>query len=625
MLIIYLFMVSKVNGSLRDKAVIFVLRFMFLGACLLLFFSSKFETSYRNFIQAKFLYLVDDSFSNKSSIDKKKLDLRLSSLKGVLDINQINFSKGDFRPLFSISKQLNEYVKINKYRAIFLQSDGLEIEEKQKIDVGVPVFTILNKKNYLKDVFLKIKKTNHKFSKNQNIKISLELLKNVKDSANGFIEVFLNNKLLQTRAFEIKKQKQTLSFDFKIKKVGLHKLSFKTKSQSIDYYIEIIEKQKNILVLSNNMSSDLSFYLRALSKLDSIKIYTHYLDFEKQKKDMSSIDLILLYDLSLQSLNYFSKEYSLKNTPKVFVFSGEKTLVNFEQTSFKGLSSIKMQKNVSNGFTNYQINKQNFIPFNLFEHDAYEKNLMSSLFVLEKSTFKAELSQNWKSIFELTNENEKQTLIAINKNMMPATALIFTTNLSSMVFSPLYHKDQKIFHEKMIKNLFAWVLDFDRLKGLEVESSPKNSIEGDGFYLKVSSNDLIHSVFKNLDNSEILLEQDGEIKWSYHIKQGNYSLEVSSQKGLLERKLYHVSLDPREINIKNIDTEYLKKISDLSGGKFISSEVIDLSGYIPFHLKEKKLELVRKEVDLQDNQYYLFLMIFLLCFEWLYRFQRRLV
>ncbi|MCJ8344610.1 hypothetical protein MJH12_03645 [bacterium] len=623
-------MVSRINGSLRDKGVIFVLRFLFLCSILLLLFSSKFETSYRNYLQSKFLYLLDDSFSNGGSIEEKVLEARLNSLKGVLDISKKSFSDGDSNPLYSISKQLNHYAQSGEYRAIFLQSDGLEIEQIQRVDLGIPIFTIPSKKTNLKSIYLRVKQAHHRFSKNQKVELTLELSKNFEELQAGFIQVYLDDKELESKGFELSKRKLDLDFQLNIPQVGLHKLTFQLKSpdhkvQSLDYFVEIVEKEKNILVVSKNINADLSMYLRALAQLDSVNVYTHYLDFSKESIPKKSMDLLFVYDLSADELSKLSNLFSLKDVAKVFLFSQSKEMSDFKEIPLNGFSKLSESNVHLKGELSYQLKNQNFAPFRLFEHSAYEKDLMSSLNLLKNVDSKVVLPRDWEPVFSMVGDQDQAPLIAINRHLENASAMIFASKLSSLIFSPLYHKAQKDFFDRLVKNLFSWVLDFDRLQGLEIESGAQNSVEGNRFHLKITSNDQIQIVLKNLENSKIILEQEGPLLWNQCLSRGNYALEISSSKGLIERKLFHVSLDPREIGPELLNINYLKSLADLSGGKLLSSNVQDLSGYIPFQLKEKKLELVRKEVDLQENQYYLFFMIFLLCFEWIYRFQRRLV
>ncbi|MCO4782019.1 MAG: hypothetical protein KC646_06800 [Candidatus Cloacimonetes bacterium] len=626
----YLFMITRINGSVRDKITIFIVRFLFLCSCVLLVFSSKFETTYRNYLQSQFLYLTDDSLSSKSSVNDKLLQERLSSLESVLDISSKSFSQGQISPLYSISKQLKSYAQSKKYKAIFLQSDGLEIGDPLRVDLGMPVFTIANQVKHQKEIYARVAKGNHKFSKNQKVELSIQLVKNFSSNAVGIVELLLDEKNILTKNFDMRDKSSFVSFDFKSQNVGLHKLTFKissegVQSQTLDYYIEVVQQEKNILFISKNLSKDSSFYLRALSQLDSVNIFTHYVDFEKDAKPLKAVDLVCFYDLSSGDINLVTQLYSLKDTPKVIVLSDQKAIPDFNETTFKDLALIKSSRDQSTGDSPLFMNRDRFTPFRLFEHEAFQNDLIKSLNRLDRAKFKLDTPKDWETVLGFGVKSSNLPLIAINRRMKQAHAIIFNTSLSQLIFSPLFHKDQNRFFKKMVNNLFSWVLDFDRLKGLEVESSSQNSVVGDKFYLKIRGNQNVRVNLKDLDQGTYVFQQNGEMDWNGFLPKGNYSLDILSSKDLIESKLFHVSIDPKEITEKEIDTKYLRNISDLSGGKHLSSDVKDLSGYIPFQLKEKKLELVRKEVDLQDNHYFLLFMIFLLCFEWIYRFQRRLV
>ena len=210
------------------------------------------------------------------------------------------------------------------------------------------------------------------------------------------------------------------------------------------------------------------------------------------------------------------------------------------------------------------------------------------------------------------------------------TALFTSTELHKTSFAPWARDEQKDFMINLFQRLVSWMMDYEKVRGLNVFIPKTSFLEGESFVMDLNGDSESRWKIKNMDSTlQIIHSGSSPVRFKQTLPVGNYQLTINRLGREILKRDIRVDFDDREFQSLGVDSDQLRRLADLSGGKWSehngkvnAQTVLDrLSG----NLLQKKLELKRSQVDLQKNTHLALIMMLLLSLEWVYRLLRKMV
>jgi|GEM_PF-1930148 len=633
---VYLALVLRLRGSVLDRVIIFFLRTCFvLGLCLLLH-SPRMDSVHREWKKPKFLILEDDSPSLRYQKELEDIPGWLQELSKHGVVQRKSFSDTAAPTKYSIRSQLMAIPRGEKHRGIFLISDGQEILPTVPMDMKTPVFGILRGKERFPDIHVSIKQFPREAYLSQKIVFRGTIHLMNASRVQGSLEVRMNGGVIREIPLNLDQKQTDFEFEHHFKTSGEKHFQVQFHSvleeiilenNQVEFFIDVLKSRRLVYITAPSPGSDLAFYLRRLKKDPSLEVQVRYLKSKlyDQVKPSRRPELMIFYMIPYADTEEFLQSHKFSKVPRIYVIGSDSPLAaSYHQAPWLQVIDSSGVDEKGGNTWEYDLHGHQFSPLNLYEHEGYQRTVLSSFPRLQEfsTQFMAGV-QNYVP-FELDLEGKKVPLVLVEKNGNPAKVVINAADLSRIPFSSFARERNLDFFDRMVGNLVEWCIDSTNLEGIDIHVPRLKLEEGDFFQARIQS-------WRNIGirlmkrSGEIIDSGNGTLQIQRILPFGNYKLELFDGSQVLKMIPIHVGFGLREFEGAGRDQDNLREISDGSGGKLLDFPVDSLPSALGTALLEKKLELKRESVDLQKKILFALVLITMLCLEWIYRYSRRMI
>ena len=643
--LLYLALALRLKGSVVDRVVIIGLRSLFFLSLLTLFLSPRFEMVYQEWTDPLFMVLEDDSPSLKYQDSSRSNSSEISKLEGSGDVIRRKFSDNSVLNPYSISSQVSSLAQDSQIRAAILFSDGNEVGGPYQGRSAVPVFTVGSGSESFPDHQVSLDTFPRQVFLDQMIIFRGQILSNSKQAVSGILRVRMDGKVILEEPHDLapnnnSKPTSSTSFSFShqflnsgekrvsldFEALGSEKI---TANNRIEFFLEVSEEKNLVLVLAGAPNPDLAFYLRELKADPALQVETRYLNARYPiVKPGASLrkkpSLLLLHHLSWDRIGPILEGESLMEIPRLIIPGLEsEVLSSYQKNSFFAFKGHKPYQVGKIRSWDYVLNKGQFPAFRFYDHEGFEKTVLSSFPLLKELGPPIETRRDSIVAFEMRIDARNHPLVLVQRKD-PVQALINSSDLSRIAFSPLARDEHQSFFSRMVRSLAGWLMDVDRVGGLEVRVPRIHLVEGETF----------RAAFNGPSRYQVSLIKRGgarlfsapvPLKLARKLEVGNYQLQVHQGSERIKSFPIHVGFDPNEFQKTGKNVSYLEDVARRSGGRYLGSEPVDLVENLPGNMLQKKLELRHEKVDLQENIFLALVLLSLISGEWIYRYIKRLV
>ncbi len=615
--------------------VVFITRIFFLLGVCLLAYSPRLESVYREWKEPTFLILEDDSPSLKYQKTLEPLPSWLKELSNHGIVTREKFSQRKVQPSYSIHSQLSNVQKQTDLRGIFLLSDGQEILTRDGLLVPAPVFCIPRGEAKFADIHLSLKRIPEESYISQNVVFRGTL--SVKNAARvqGTLVVKLDGGLIHEIPMDLEREDNNFEFQHRFTSSGERhfQLQFHSvldevleKNNTVEFFVDVLDTRRLVFVVAPAPNPDLAFYLRRLERDSSLQVQTRYLNTIQDEVTLPvrDPDLFFFYSVPFQEVQKLEENPLYSKIPRIFVLGSAPDLV----ASYYGSEIVELSeetpldKKVKTW--EYFLYPKRFSALNLFEHEGYQRTVLSSFPLLRE--YSRRIKPGLKDLvpFEVDLSGDRIPLVLVQKHRSPAQVVLNATDLSIIPFSSFARERNLDFFDRMYGNLVQWCIDSTVLRGIDIHVPLTMLEEGEPFIANVDASRGIEVTLERR-SGEVLRRGSAPVEIRQVLSMGNYKLILREGSSILKQISIHVGLGYKEFEGAGRDEKNLKKISQLTGGKLIREKVESLPATLGTALLEKKLELRRESVELQRKLIFSLFLLALLCFEWVYRYSRRMI
>ncbi|WP_369049303.1 VWA domain-containing protein [Tenacibaculum sp. UWU-22] len=539
----------------------------------------------------------------------------------------------------NISQALQSVNKLykNNLGAILLVSDGNQTlgNNYEFVKSKQPVFPIVvGDTTMYSDVQLSQLNVNKYSYVNNKFPVEALLYYDGKKPVTTRFTIYKNEKLIYTQkvTFSANKHTQTIVANIKANEKGLqyYTASIKKienekniKNNTKSFSVEVIDQQSKILLLASFLHPDVGALKKAIEQNKQRVVTLKINDFKNIKLD--DYQLIILY----QPTSNFGAIFNelTKQNKNYFVISGTKTDWNF-------LNKIQtyFTKKAINQSENYSaLYNDKFLPF-------FQKNIGFENFPPLKDRFGAlTLKTNNQPLLyqKIGGINSDIPLLVTFENNDQRLAALFGEGLWQ--WRAVSYRNEQLFgsFDDFIGNLVQYLVLNKKRSRLEVYAEnlyPVNAtVSITAFYTDENYQfDNRASLLLTLTNTATKKQKTIPFsllgnKYQVDLENllvGNYTYKVTvNNKNIHYSGRFKIIDYPIEEQFTNANKRMLKKIADKTGGKlfFLDQEKIlttDLHNNTSFYTTQK---LIKKEQNLIDWKWILFLAVFLLSLEWFIR------
>ena len=496
---IYCLLIARLRGSVLDRAVVFILRTLFvLGLCLL-FYSPRMESVHREWKKPKFLILEDDSSSIKYQKDLEAAPLWLKDLSNHGLVQQKVFSSSDAKARFSIGSQLEALPTDNEYRSIFLISDGQEILPSANQSSKIPIFTLPRGKQAFADIHLSMSHFPSEAYQGQTIIFRGSIHQMNAEAVQGTLVIFLNGAIIKEIPMTLDRKKTDFEFEHYFDSSGEKdfKVEFQsvldeniTSNNQVQFFIDTLASRRLVYVMAPYPNRDLAFYLRRLKRDPSLEVEVCYLksDLQNRVTPSRSPDLVFFYAVDYPQVELFMRQPGYSKIPRIHVLGPDPALVRSyaDLDWLGGIEDAPIQKDRARTWE-YRLFGNKFLALNLYEHEGYQQTVLSSFPLLKEFSEQIRSGIQFQVPFELVIEERNIPLVLVQKNASPSQVIINTTDLSSIPFSSFARERNLDFFDRLVGNLVEWCIDSTNLAGVEIQIPVLNLQEGELFKARIQS------------------------------------------------------------------------------------------------------------------------------------------
>ena len=651
LVIFYFWLLMRLQGSWKDRLVITFLRTMVLLCVALLLVSPRFESIHKEWKDPVFLILEDDSASVRlasDSLPDKELLIRELSSKGKVLVKK--FSDSDISDPYSINSNLRDALKTKELRSIFLLSDGHEVNKSKYKASKIPIFPIPPRFTKTKDHWIHSDQIPQKITLGQKIVIKGLVGRSADDDhmQSKIVKIRFSIDKLETAQKIVKFNSNELKAEFEqeihFDKEGEVLLGVDLQIGAEDaigvnnqskFKIKVHNNRRKVVLVSDQLGLDKAFYTRILRRNPALDVRTFYIraKYRDSRSDtcaqFENTELFIVHTLNDK---FFSEciESKYSDVPRIhFADLSNPSVYANQVDDFIDLKTVK-KSSLNLESWNYRLDSKNFPALKLYEHEAFERTLLSSLPEIELPETRFELEAGIISPFYMQRGENKFPLLLIDQSSSPVRVLFTSIELHRTSFAPWARDEQKNFMINAFERLVTWIMDYEKVRDLNV-FIPKTSLsEGEKFVMDLDGDSSARWKIKNFDeSSQILHSGSSPVRFRQILPVGNYLLTIDRSGTEILKRYIHVDFDNREFNSLGLNAENLRNLASSSEGKWLEKNgevnVRTVLDSLPGNLLQKKLELRRSQVDLQKNTYLALFMMLLLSLEWGYRFMRKMV
>jgi len=586
----------------------------------------------------------------------------------ILDSILYNEEKTDI----SLALRLDNNDKNENIKATVIFSDGNFNTGKNPIYLAEkyvkPIYTVgIGDTNQVKDIILESIITNEIAYLNNPVPINVNF--RIKGYFSDTLELILsdNGKELGKQRIEIYEGKTEYSaiFEYKPSIAGDRKIQafirpleseITNKNNISSEYIKVIENKKRISIFSGSPSSDISFLIKSLNKMEGIKL-SKYIQKSgsnfynsPNSKDYKETDVFILCGFpnvyTPASILEKIKNELKKGKSLLFISS-----FDIDYKSLKILEEYLPFDIISNNNREYMasiILNENELshPSIRLERNGEEAELWNNLPPIYRTEIftKAKLTANTLMSFKVNNVVLDEPLfISNNLNNRRSMAVLayglYRWKLMDLARNTAKGKfDQVDLYDHLIQNSIKWLSVNEKSKQVKIRTNKKRYTNNekvqliaevyDGAYNSLDDAEVKANIISKEDNREITLNSIGNGRYISEIEgliAGDYRY---SGKAIFNNKTLGSDagrFDVGEVNLEftemNMNIELLKEIAELSGGKFYFNENTEnlLSDIEENQNFKSKNRTIRSELAIWNLPFLLLLSILSFSFEWYIR------
>jgi len=576
-----------------------------------------------------------------------------SSLKKIeeKEIEKIEAQCEETNILKNILK-IKEINKNNKISGILLFSDGIEtsslLNENFK-NIDIPVYTIAPLKTNLKDISIDKVIAPQYVYKGEKNKIDIFLKSSNLENSAIKINLKKNNKIVESKIIEGKEENLKVEFEFI------------PESQGYEIYeIEVIPSEKKL----NTENNKKSIGVMSISPLIKVLYIEGYLRWEykflknflEENPNVEPVCMISIGKHIYQQTggrefnfqgNLFEKKSDFENFHIIIL--GDIDFSGFNTTQMKNIKEIVENggniiflggKNFLKGIKNSPL--ENIVPIKIEgnENKLIEEDFIPVLTEPGKNLSIFEEPTNFPYLFTINNikhiaddsipvlMKKDGTILMAYKVCNRGTSLIIATD-SLWKWCISGYRDK--FHT-FFNRIIRFLIPPEKYLKLKTET-PEFKIEKNVY--KTGETIEIEPLFENNEikgktnfnligpegKKEILKLEEGKIKFKPE-KEGVYIIEgVNGQY----KNFIPIYVNSKGIELLNCipDYQYLKNISEFTGGKFIpSEEIINLEKYIPQTVKSENISF---KITKENRKLFIFILYITLNFSWFLRRKKGII
>ncbi len=587
------------------------------------------------FDETKNLSVFQEKLSNNSDI-KNNFDIQPFQFgKNVQLQDSLTFSENETNIFEAISatNKLNS----DKIAPIILLTDGNQTigSDYEFLNSKQPIYPVIfgDTTKYADVKITQINANKYSFLGNQ---FPIEVLLNYegKEAVTSVFTISSKGKTIFSKNVSFSAQKKAVTITTSIESTakGIHfyraslqqiKNEKNTNNNNKDFTVEVIDEQTNVLILTSVLHPDIGVLKKAIESNKQRKATISLInDFNNQLNDFQ---LIVLYQVT-NNLKNILTEIKANTLPFLFI-SGANTDWNFVNAQQLGF-----QKKVINQTENYRA---------IF-NDGYATFLQDNIAFTDFPPLKDRFGE---VIFSIPHE----TLLFQNINGIQSKApLLATVGTESQKFATIFGEgiwkwraasflNTNSFEDfdAFIGNLVSFLASNKKKNRLEVYAeslyTANSTINIAAFYLdntyKFDPRASLENSITNETTKKVLKLPFSLLNNSYQVSienlaSGIYSYSVSVLGQNLKKSGQFVISDYQmEAQFTSANVEKLQKIASNSGGKVysknqISDLIYELSKNDSFYTIQKAS---KKEQELLDWKWILFVIIGLLTVEWIIR------
>lgn len=650
--LLYLIFLFRLKEPWRDRVIVIILRALLLLTLGFLLLSPRFESVHKIWKDPLFLVLEDNSMSTdlENSKEDSVADKLVSELDGRAKVIRKKFSDFGAQDPFSIQSNLSQALQIENLRGIFLISDGQEIANHRFSSYPKAIFPIPEGTVTTRDYWVTLKEVPTKINLGQKVRIKgfVERSDSFKDlsSQQVKVKISLGDGIQHEQLLQFSDTQKLLNFqqDLTFNQPGNIILSAHIEVQDqdtfelnnqVNYLLEVRKKLRKVVLISNELGMDKAFYLRILRKDPSLDVQSLYLsskypDSRKMSCEfLSGAELLILHTIEDK---FFREcvESKFDETPRIHVVGSEElNSAQYQLKDFIGKYDEVQSRN-SSVEVRYRLDASEFPALKLYEHDAYQKTLMSTLPEVHNFIRGAEPKLGIKIPFYIEAQDKVMPLLLVNDSAKPVSALLACSDLHRLSFAPWIRDEQKLFMTRLFQRLTSWLMDYTKLGDLNVFIPQTDLKQGQLFSMDLDGDPAVSWELKGFKSNSGFSRNGGvPVRFREILPVGNYILRV--RRGELEISQFsiNVNYDPREFKAIGVSDDSLERLAQISNGKWTAAnknlDTGKLISEVSGNLLQKKLELKRSQVDLQKNIWLALFIMMLLTLEWVYRFFRKMI
>lgn len=642
----------KVKNNPKINILLFALKALSLFVLSLLLLNPKVETQQTKNIKPVLSILVDNSLSTKHFKQEKTTTDAISLLKqntaltNKFDINFFSFGKNTqvldslsfTKNHTNITQAINAVNKLNKniLGGIILLSDGNQTigKDYEFINSKQAVFPlVLGDTTQYKDVRISQLNVNkYSYIKNK-FPVETLLFYEGKESVNTQFSIFYKGKTIFTKkiSFTSKSNTQTVIANLSSTQEGLQyytasvkklKDEKNTKNNTKNFSVEVIDQQTKVLILSSILHPDLGALKKAIESNKQRQVDVNLVTNFKNK--LSDYQLVVFYQPNKNFKNYISERKS-----NYIIVSGTKTDWNFLNIAQQNFSkkAINQSENYqavySDSFLTFLQKNIGFEDFPPLRDKFGEITLYNNSQILLQQKVVGITSKEPLMVF--FEENENKSAAILGENLWQWRAASFRTNNTFEDF------------DAFLSNTIQYLASNKKRKRLEVNAKslyPANSTINIAAFYTDKNYQFDNRASLQITVTNAVTKEHTTIPFSLvnntyqvdldNLSAGNYRYKVSvasENENINSYGRFKITDYQVEEQFTNANKGKLQKLADRTGGKLFYANqqqelVKELVNNKTFYTTQKS---TKKEQNLIDWKWILFLAVILLALEWFIR------
>ena len=640
----YAFVLYRYEKNIRSLNIIrflFFFRFMFIALISILLLNPKYDSEISFKEKPVVIIAKDNSESVKQDVTKKLKSL--ANLLNEYDVYFFSFSDDVYNDIdkefdglstnYSIFfSSIKTQFENKNIAALILASDGCYNSglNPEYITYDFPVYSIaLGDTNFYEDIRIDNVLNNEVAFLGNNFPVEISLASNLLKKQHKKLIITLNEEIVfeKTIHFLVGNDYQTHNIYLPATDLGINSYSIKIQTlneeknilnNNYQLNVDVFDSKYKILILKENVSPDISAFKSAVSSVENNSIEIIDVSNTIDSSLLNQYDLIVLFGCEV------IPNYVLNLTVPLMIFDVRKNHFNQLNSSITTNSISKVElvsADYNTNFSKFSISKNlvdliNNAPPLFTSNGLYKFSSKYDLFLIQKDN---NLVSN-KPIIFFQNINRKIAFVNAN-NWWKWKIYDYKKNKNNEAFNELFVKLTQFL--VMSNNKSKFRIDYKSQLN-QNEEVVFNAYLYNDVYELINSDDVSIQIFDEDDKRYEFQFSKNENSYSVNLgvlPVSKYNFIVNVKNSKFSKK---GSFDILEVSREQIgpetNHETLYKISNLSSGNvFYPNEIDKINKAISIEAPQKIVYYKYEIHDLIDSKYLLFLILFIISFEWFLR------